>query len=113
MAAGNVADGADHDGVGQAVGKRDAQGAHGYLRRSMEILVGANRSDSEENQDECTDKFRQEFLRQTIQEVSPRACKPKSPPTVWLFIAGRFYWIGPGQSKNERGCARHKNASCA
>ena len=33
MAAGNVADGADHDGVRQAVGERNAQCADGRLRR--------------------------------------------------------------------------------
>src|ERR1700693_3672353 len=113
MAAGNVADGADHDGVRQTIGKRKAQGADGNLRRSVEILVGADCSDSEENQNECADKFRQEFLRQTIQEVSPRAWKPKSRPTLCLFIAGRFYWIDPGQSKNERGAPGTRMSSCA
>jgi hypothetical protein len=73
MAAGNVADGADRDGVRQAVGERNAQGTDGRLRRGVQILVGANRSNSEKNQDERADKFRQELLRQAIQEVSPRA----------------------------------------
>jgi hypothetical protein len=104
MAAGNVADGADHDRVRQTVGKCNAEGADGRLRRGVEILVGANRTDGKENQNECADKFRQKLLRQAIQETSPRAWKPTYRAALCLFIAGRFYWIGPEQSKNEAGC---------
>jgi hypothetical protein len=101
MTAGNVADGADHYCVCEAVGDGDSKNADGGLSGGAQILIGANRSDAEEDQRECPDKFREKLLRQAIHKTSPRAHWQEFLVTFRLRAAGHSTGTAEGSQKRE------------
>jgi hypothetical protein len=101
MTAGNVADGADHDCVCEAVGDGDSKNSDGGLSGGAQILIGANRSDAEEDQRECPDKFREKLLRQAIHKASPRANWQEFLVTFRLRAAGHSTGTAEGSQKRD------------
>ncbi len=75
MAAGNVRERSDQDGVGESLRDGDSGEAHGGRSAGAEELVGADRTDGNKNENEGADEFRNELLRSGVHagaSVNPR-----------------------------------------
>jgi len=60
VAAGNVAQGGNHDGDGQSMGKGDAKKAD--AAGTLQVAIRANGAGAEENESEGAEKFGSKFL---------------------------------------------------
>ena len=71
VSAGNVAEGGNHDGDGEAVREGDAEKTESAC--AVQVLIGADRAGAEENQREGSDEFGDQFLPCAVHENPP--CK--------------------------------------